>query len=61
MLHVISSFYTEAKEKKEKGVTYEGKHYKYNPWAVCNKSTGGKDEAGDEKFERCVQHVKDQD
>ncbi len=33
---------------------------KYNPWAVCNKSTGGKNEAGKEKFERCVQHVKDQ-
>lgn len=31
----------------------------YNPWAVCNKSTGGKkkDKA---KFERCVQHLKDQ-
>jgi hypothetical protein len=31
----------------------------YNPWAVCNKSTGGKKEDPD-KFERCVQHVKEQ-
>lgn len=45
---------------KEGGVTYKGEHFKYNPWAVCNKSTGGKNEAGEEKFERCVQHVKDQ-
>lgn len=29
----------------------------YNPWAVCNKSTGGKKEEP-EKFERCVQHIK---
>lgn len=49
------------KEAKEKGVTYKGEHFKYNPWAVCNKSTGGKNEAGEDKFERCVQHVKDQD
>ncbi len=32
----------------------------YNPWAVCNKSTGGKSK-GKEKFERCVKHVKEQD
>ena len=31
----------------------------YNPWAVCNKSTGGKKE-DPEKFERCVHHLKDQ-
>lgn len=32
----------------------------YNPWAVCNESTGGKNEAGEDKFERCVHHIKDQ-
>ena len=47
------------KEAKEKGVTYKGEHFDYNPWAVCNKSTGGKSK-GEAKFERCVQHVKDQ-
>ena len=31
----------------------------YNPWAVCNKSTGGKKE-DPEKFERCVKYVKKQ-
>ncbi len=31
----------------------------YNPWAVCNKSTGGNAEEK-EKFERCVKHLKDQ-
>ena len=31
----------------------------YNPWAVCNKSTGGEKEEP-EKFERCVQHLKSQ-
>lgn len=31
----------------------------YNPWAVCNKSTGGKKKDKD-KFERCVHHLKDQ-
>lgn len=31
----------------------------YNPWAVCNKSTGGKKEDPD-KFERCVHHLKSQ-
>lgn len=30
-----------------------------NPWAVCNKSTGGKKKSP-AKFERCVQHVKRQ-
>lgn len=29
----------------------------YNPWAVCNKSTGGKKDAP-EKFEKCIQHLK---
>ena len=47
------------KEAKDKGVTYNGEHFDYNPWAVCNESTGGK-EAGEAKFERCVQHVKEQ-
>jgi len=28
-----------------------------NPWAVCNKSTGGK-KKDPEKFERCVMDVK---
>lgn len=31
----------------------------YNPWAVCNESTGGKKE-NPENFEKCVQHIKDQ-
>jgi len=31
----------------------------YNPWAVCNDSTGGKKEEP-AKFERCVNHVKEQ-
>lgn len=31
----------------------------YNPWAVCNTSTGGKKDSP-EKFERCVHHLKDQ-
>lgn len=31
----------------------------YNPWAVCNESTGGKKEEP-EKFERCVKHLKEQ-
>lgn len=52
MLKVIS------KKKKEKGTTYKGVHYKYNPWAVCNKSTGGKEE-DPKKFEDCVKHVKE--
>jgi len=29
----------------------------YNPWAVCTESTGREDE---DKYERCVQHIKDQ-
>jgi hypothetical protein len=29
-----------------------------NPWAVCNKSTGGKKKSGKEKFEKCVKGVK---
>ncbi len=29
-----------------------------NPWAVCNKSTGGKKKAGNAKFEKCVKAVK---
>ena len=60
----LSQFKKEAKgkrSKKEKGVTYEGEHFDSNPWAICNKSTGGKNKAGEEKFESCVQSVKDQD
>lgn len=29
----------------------------YNPWAVCTESVGREDK---EKYERCVQHIKDQ-
>ncbi len=47
------------KTAKDEGVTYEGEHFDVNPWAACNKSTGGKSK-GEAKFERCVQHVKDQ-
>lgn len=31
----------------------------YNPWAVCNNSTGGK-KKNKKKFERCVEHLRDQ-
>ena len=31
----------------------------YNPWAVCNKSTGGKKKNSD-KFEKCVHHLKEE-
>lgn len=31
----------------------------YNPFAICNKSTGGKKE-DPEAFERCVHHIKDE-
>ena len=41
------SIQKESKETKEKG----------NPWAICNKSTGGKKE-NPEKFEKCVKGVK---
>jgi hypothetical protein len=41
------SIQRESKETKEKG----------NPWAICNKSTGGKKE-NPEKFEKCVKGVK---
>lgn len=58
MKKIETKLYAEAKSK-EKGVDYKGHHYKVNPWAVCNKSTGGKGEAGEDKFERCVKHVKD--
>ena len=29
-----------------------------NPWAICNKSTGGKKKAGGKKFEDCLMDVK---
>ncbi len=48
------SFSRVAKSKYPKNETEP-----YNPWAVCNKSTGGKKEEP-KKFERCVQHLKDQ-
>lgn len=50
--------YITSKKRKEKGTTYKGEHYKVNPWAVCNQSTGGKSEAGEATFEHCVRKVK---
>jgi len=47
-------FNKSAKDKYPKSETEP-----YNPWAVCNQSTGGKNEEP-EKFERCVNHLKDQ-
>ncbi len=42
---------------EEKGVTYKGKEYEYNPWAVCHTTVDkDKDPA---KYERCVRHVKE--
>lgn len=38
--------------------SYEGEKFDVNPFAVCNESTGGKNKAGKEKWERCVQKVK---
>lgn len=49
--------YKTAKKKKTKGTTYKKDQFKVNPWAVCNKSTGGK-KKNPEKFERCVKDVK---
>ena len=40
---------------------YEGEHFKYNPFAICNRSTKGKNTVGKEKWERCVQKVKAKD
>jgi hypothetical protein len=40
---------------KPEAIKMESK--KVNPWAVCNKSTGGK-KKDPKKFERCVQDVK---
>ena len=51
---LTGSFHKLAKSKYPKSETEP-----YNPWAVCNKSTGGKKEDPD-KFERCVHHLKDQ-
>lgn len=53
LAQAYDSLFVGKEAKSEKGVTYKGEHFKYNPWAVCNKSTGGKNEAGDAKFERC--------
>jgi hypothetical protein len=47
--------YVEAKKGKKKGTTYKGEHFDVNPWAVCTESTGREDK---EKYERCIQHVK---
>jgi hypothetical protein len=47
------------KEEDDETVTESEKKGKaVNPWAVCNRSTGGKKKAGKEKFERCVMDVK---
>jgi hypothetical protein len=43
--------------KKQKGVTYEGKHYDTNPWAVCHTTVDKKEDP--DKYERCVQDVKE--
>lgn len=51
---LYSESFKRAKSKYPKSETEP-----YNPWAVCNKSTGGKKEEP-EKFERCVRHLKDQ-
>lgn len=48
--------YKEAK-KNRKDFSYKGKKYKVNPFAVCH-TTVDKDE-NPEKYERCVQDVKD--
>lgn len=39
-------------------VSKKKKKYNPNPWAVCEKSVGKKNNP--EKFERCVQKVKEQ-
>ena len=46
-------------DKDEKDFEYKGEKFDVNPFAVCNKSTGGKKEAGEEKFESCVKKVKE--
>ena len=51
--------HTESFEKVAKDKYPKSETEPYNPWAVCNKSTGGKKE-DPEKFERCVHHLKDQ-
>jgi hypothetical protein len=48
----------EAEEEKKEVTESVKKGKAVNPWAVCNKSTGGKKKAGKEKFERCVTGVK---
>jgi len=49
------------KQAKKNGFTYKGEHFKYNPFAVCNSTTGGKNKVGKEKWERCIKNVKNQD
>lgn len=46
------------KESKDKsnGVTYKGKHYTVNPWAVCHKNIDKN--SNPDKFEKCVKDVK---
>ena len=51
---LTESFSKFAKDKYPKSETEPT-----NPWAVCNRSTGGKKKSP-AKFERCVQHVKKQ-
>ncbi len=47
------------KESQSKtAFAYEGEEFDVNPFSVCNKSTGGKNKAGNEKWERCVGKVK---
>ena len=45
----------EKKETEKEGFTYEGKHYKVNPFAVCTKTVGRDNK---DKYERCVLDVK---
>jgi len=43
--------------KKKKKSKKKKKEWDPNPWAVCTKSVGREDK---EKYERCIQHVKEQ-
>ena len=55
----MKNIQTESFERFAKSKYPKSETEPYNPWAVCNKSTGGK-KKGKEKFERCVQHLKDE-
>lgn len=55
----LKSFKTAKTEDDEDGdFSYKGETFDVNPFAICNKSTGGKSKVGKEKWERCVQEVK---